>query len=46
MPAAVRLGTRRDSIDRQSALAAAICREHLLCFASIGALIALQLSFA
>lgn len=46
VPSAVRLGTRRDSIDRQSALARSIYREHLLCFASIAALIALQLSFS
>jgi hypothetical protein len=46
VPSAVRLGARRDPIDRQSALARSICREHLLCFASIAALLALQLSFA
>jgi hypothetical protein len=42
--AAVRLGTRADPLERQSALARAIFREHVFCFASIAALIALQLS--
>jgi hypothetical protein len=46
VPAAVRLGARRDTPARQSALARAICREHLLCLASIAALLALQLSCA
>ncbi|MHB8235559.1 MAG: hypothetical protein ACYDHT_12990 [Solirubrobacteraceae bacterium] len=44
VPNAVRLGTRTDTIARQSALARAICREHVLCFISIAALLALQLS--
>jgi hypothetical protein len=44
VPNAVRLGTRADTIARQSALARSVCREHLLCLASIAALIALQLS--
>jgi hypothetical protein len=46
VPSAVRLGTRRDTVASQSALARAICREHLLCLASITALLALQLSSA
>jgi hypothetical protein len=46
VPSAVRLGARRDPLDRQSALARSICREHVLCFASIAALIALQLAAA
>jgi hypothetical protein len=46
VPAAVRLGARRDTPERQSALARTICREHLLCLASIAALLALQLSCA
>jgi hypothetical protein len=41
---AVRLGTRADTPQRQSALARSVLREHLFCFASIAALIALQLS--
>jgi hypothetical protein len=44
VPSAVRLGTRRDSIARQSGLARAILREHVFCFASIAALIAVQLA--
>jgi hypothetical protein len=44
VPSAVRLGERVDTLERQSELARAICREHFFCFASIAALIALQLS--
>jgi hypothetical protein len=44
VPDAVRLGTREDSIERQRSLARSILREHVFCFASIAALIALQLS--
>jgi hypothetical protein len=44
VPSAVQLGTRRDPLDRQSSLARAILREHLFCFASIAALLVLQLS--
>jgi hypothetical protein len=43
VPSAVRLGTRRDPLDRQSVLARTILREHLFCFASIAALLVLQL---
>jgi len=43
VPNAARLGTRRDSLAVQSALARCICREHLLCLAGIGAFVALQL---
>jgi hypothetical protein len=46
VPSAVRLGAREDTVARQSALARSICREHLLCLASITALLALQLSYA
>jgi hypothetical protein len=46
VPGAVRLGARRDTPARQSVLARAICREHVLCLASIAALLALQLSCA
>jgi hypothetical protein len=35
VPNAVRLGTRADSAAVQSALARAICREHLLCLAAV-----------
>jgi hypothetical protein len=46
VPNAVRLGTRRDTLERQSALARSVFREHLFCLASIAALIALQLAAA
>jgi hypothetical protein len=46
VPSAVRLGARTDAIDRQSGLARSICRDHLLCAASIAALLAVQLSSA
>jgi hypothetical protein len=44
VPSAVRLGTRRDTPAQQSALAHAILRQHLACFASIAALLVLQLA--
>jgi hypothetical protein len=44
VPSAVRLGSRRDAIDRQSALARSILRDHLLCVTAIAALLALQLA--
>jgi hypothetical protein len=44
VPNAVRLGTRADMPQQQSALARSVLREHVFCFASIAALIALQLS--
>jgi len=43
VPAAVRLGGRRDPPERQRAIARRILAEHLLCFASIAALIGVQL---
>ena len=46
VPRAVRLGAREDSLDGQSELARSICRDHLLCAASITALLALQLATA
>ncbi len=46
VPNAVRLGTRADTPERQSALARAIFGEHVFCLASIAALIALQLSYS
>jgi hypothetical protein len=46
VPHAVRLGTRADPPANQSALARSILREHLFCFASIAALIALQLCWS
>jgi hypothetical protein len=46
VPAAVRLGTRADSVERQCSLARSILREHVFCLASIAALIAVQLSYS
>jgi hypothetical protein len=45
VPHAVRLGTRSDDSPRQSALARSICRDHLICFAAIAALLVVQLGF-
>jgi len=42
-PAAVRLGARTDPPEVQSALARAICQDHLLCLAAIAAFVALQI---
>jgi hypothetical protein len=46
VPSAVRLGERSDTLERQSALARSICREHLFCMAGIAALLVLQLAWA
>jgi hypothetical protein len=46
VPSAVRLGARRDPLDRQSALARSIFRQHLVCIAAIAALLVVQLSQA
>jgi hypothetical protein len=43
VPGAVRLGTRRDGLAAQSALARRVLGEHVFCFASIACLIAVQL---
>jgi hypothetical protein len=45
VPNAVRLGTRRDTLREQGALARSICRQHLFCFGCIAALLVLQLAF-
>lgn len=45
VPRAVRLGARRDTLPRQSALARSILREHVLCAAGIAALLAVQLAW-
>lgn len=45
-PNAIRLGTRRDSVGVQSALARTICRDHLLCLAGLAVFLALQLGVA
>jgi hypothetical protein len=46
VPSAVRLGSRTDGVECQSELARSILRDHLMCFAGIAALLALQLAFA
>lgn len=43
LPNAARLGSRVDSIARQSELARAMCRDHLLCLAAIVVMLGLQL---
>jgi hypothetical protein len=43
VPGAVKLGTRRDVLAVQSALARHVLGEHIFCFASIACLIAVQL---
>jgi len=42
-PNAVRLGTRADAPEVQSALAHAICRDHLVCLAAVAGFLVLQL---
>lgn len=44
VPSAVRLGARCDRPEHQSTLARSILRDHLLCFSSIAALLAVQLA--
>jgi hypothetical protein len=46
VPNAVRLGARGDGPEIESALARAICRDPLLCLASIAAFVALQIALA
>ena len=46
VPAAVRLGTGKDPIEMQVARARSICRDHLVCFTAIAAVIVIQLAFA
>jgi hypothetical protein len=43
VPGAVRLGARSDTVEVQSQLARSICRDHLVCLAAIGSLLAVQL---
>jgi len=45
-PSAVRLGARTDTVEVQSRLARSICRDHILCLAAIGLLLAIQLRAA
>ena len=44
VPAAVRLGARSDDADVQTSTARALLRDHVLCFCSIAALLAVQLA--
>jgi hypothetical protein len=44
-PAAVRLGARRDPAEVQVRLARSVCRDHLVCFPAIAAVIVIQLAF-
>jgi len=46
LPNAVRLGTREDTVEHQSELARSVGRDHLLCLASIAALLVLQVASA
>jgi hypothetical protein len=46
VPAAVRLGSRSDPIAAQGRLVRTILREHCFCFASIAALLVMQLVWA
>jgi hypothetical protein len=46
VPNAVRLGTREDPVTKQSALARSVCRDHVLCAASIAVLLVTQLVWA
>jgi hypothetical protein len=43
VPNAVRLGSRRDDLATQSALARSICREHLFCVACIAAFVTVEI---
>jgi hypothetical protein len=46
VPGAVRLGALTDPPTVQSGLARSICRDHIVCFTAIAALLAIQLGFA
>jgi hypothetical protein len=46
VPNAVRLGTRKDDLARQTSLARAICRDHLVCLAGISAFLAVEFALA
>jgi hypothetical protein len=45
VPGAVRLGSRTGTLEVQSQLARSICRDHLVCLASIASLLVVQLSW-
>ncbi len=44
VPSAVRLGIRRDTPEAQHRLARSILRDHLVCFAAVGAALVMQLA--
>jgi len=46
VPDAVRLGSRKDDLQTQTALARRICRDHLVCLAGIAGFIAVELALA
>jgi hypothetical protein len=46
VPHAVRLGSRRDPVPVQSALARSVFRDHLVCLAAIATLLVVQLAWA
>jgi hypothetical protein len=46
VPSAVRLGARADAVERQSATARRILRDHVVCFAAIASVLTIQLAFA
>jgi hypothetical protein len=46
VPAAVRLGARRDPPAVQGTMARSILRDHILCFAAVATTLVLQLAFA
>ncbi len=46
VPAAIRLGERRDTSERQRELARTIAREHVFCLVAIAALVTVQLSWS
>ena len=46
VPAAVRLGTRRDPLDAQRRLARSILRDHVVCISAIALVLVVQLGFA
>lgn len=46
VPDAVRLGSRRDDVGTQSALARAICRHHMVCLVCVAAFVSVEFALA
>jgi hypothetical protein len=46
VPNAVRLGARKDDLAKQTSLARAICRDHIMCLAGVAAFLAVEFSLA